>query len=288
MSWLRLMEESIKENEPPPDSGQPATGYRGEAETATPAAGHNNPVARRNNKVMRLIKEMWPAYLIEILVIILGISITLAMEEWRDAGKERQLEQIYLKNLQTDVELDLRSLEEVSAATQKILDRGNELLTHIKDPAKNNISFNQLGTDVRAILGRPKFISNDATFSDLKSSGNLHLIKDIRLKNLLFAYYSLAQDIRDDQDAEQQATITLSGTYFLRKFPMDDFGQQNGPGSGSSRSDGSGSGAPDDLSKTMEFDNNVLLRVTTRKELLDLYQRADSSADQLKKALEQP
>jgi hypothetical protein len=263
------MEESLSEKEPgPPEGGQAVTGQSGQAEA--PSA------SPKKNKVMRLIKEMWPAYLIEIFVIILGISITLAMEEWRDAGRERELEQIYLKNLATDVELDLRTLADVSAATQKILDHGNDLLARIKDPAKHIISIDQLGTDVRAILGRPKFESNDATFSDLKSSGNLHLLKDIRLKQLLFAYYNLARDIRDDQDAEQQATITLSGSYFLKEFPLDAFGE---------RSTGPGSRVPGELSKSIEFDNNVLLRVTTRKELLDLYQRADSSAVQLRGAL---
>jgi hypothetical protein len=52
MSWLRLMEEKIKS----------------ESEVAM-------PLARQNKRKMRkLIEEMWPAYLIEIFVIILGIS----------------------------------------------------------------------------------------------------------------------------------------------------------------------------------------------------------------------
>jgi len=49
--------------------------------------------------------------------------------------------------------------------------------------------------------------------------------------------------------------------------------------------DRSPSKALNDLSKNIEFGNNVLLRVTTRKELLDIYQRADSSAIRLKTAL---
>lgn len=262
MSWLRLMEQRIQENEPLSDTQN--------------VAPIPPPVYRHKNKVIHLIKEMWPAYLIEIFVIILGISITLALEEWRDTGKENHLEQIYLKNLLTDVELDLQSLEQTSAATQKILDRGNDLLTYIRSPAGNGISLSQVEANVLAILGRPKFVSNDATFSDLKSSGNLHLLKDIQLKNLIFSYYNLAQNIKNDQDAEQQATITLSGSYFIKAFPLVDFGN---------KPDRSESTALNDLSKNIEFSNNVLLRVTTRHELLDIYQRADSSAAQLKRAL---
>jgi len=39
------------------------------------------------------------------------------------------------------------------------------------------------------------------------------------------------------------------------------------------------------LLKTFEFNNNVLLRVLNRKELLEEYQRADSTALVLSKAL---
>jgi hypothetical protein len=241
MSWLRLMEESIKKN-----------------------------------RVKGLIKEMWPAYLIEILVIILGISITLVLEEWRDSSRERRLEQIYLENLLTDVNVDLQSLNYTSAATQKILDRGNELLACIGNPDSKVLSLTQLNTDVRAILGRPNFLSTDATFSDLKSSGNLHLLEDIQLKNLLFAYYNQVQNIKDNQNAEQQATIILAGSYFLKQFSMNDVAGQPQP---------SGSNALNELPKNIEFSNNVLLRVTNRKELLDLYQKADSLAGQLKQAL---
>lgn len=262
MSWLRLMEQSIKEKEPATEAENGET---------IPL-----PAVRQTNKVMGLIKEMWPAYLIEIFVIILGISITLALEEWRDSSKEKRLEQIYLKNLLTDVEQDLQSLKSTSASTQKILDQGSEILTYIKNPANKDMSFSRFNADIRDILARPNFISNDATFSDLKSSGNLHLLEDIQLKNWLFAYYNQTRNIKDVQDAEQQATITLSGSYFLKQFPMDDFGNQQ---------HSSESKALADLPISIEFGNNVLLRVTTRKELLYLYQRADSLAEQLKHEL---
>jgi hypothetical protein len=216
---------------------------------------------------------MWPAYLIEIIVIFLGISITLALEEWRDNRKERKLENIYQKNLLADVEVDMQSLKNVTFSTQNILSSGNELLGFSKNPQDNGISSARVEVDVRAILGRPKFFSSDATFSELKSSGNLHLLKDIQLKNLLFAYYNQTQNIREMQDAEQQATIELSGNYFLKRFPI-----------GESTLNSALTG-PDNLSnllKNFEFENNVILRVSNRKELLEVYQKADSLADHLK------
>ena len=119
-------------------------------------------------------------------------------------------------------------------------------------------------------------MSSDATFSDLKSSGNLHLIKDIQLKNIIFAYYSTTQNIRENQDAGQQATIALAGTYFLKHFPLNDAGKEP---SGNAQDEIAG------LDNKVEFSNNVLLRVSNRKELLSIYEKADSMAVQLKNEL---
>ena len=255
------MEEKISENEPAEET----------------AALQPTPVPHRKQTVSGLIKEMWPAYLIEIIVIILGISITLALEEWRDSSRENHLEQIYLKNLQTDVGTDLKSLRLAISGTDSLLQRGNELLGYTRTLENKNISPNQVYKDVRAILGRPNFITSDASFTDLKSSGNLHLIKDIQLKNLLFAYYSETQHIKEVQDAERQTAITLSGAYFLKQFPLDEMRSQV---SSMTQKDMNA------ILKNIEFDNNVLLRVLNRKELLDIYQRTDSLAELLHNNLE--
>jgi hypothetical protein len=257
MSWLRLMEESLQENE---SSGE-----------AAPL-----PVARRKHSLSGLIQDMWPAYLIEIIVIILGISISLGLEQWRDNSREYRLENIYLKNLVTDVDVDLQSLQNVMGATEKVIVSGNELLKFARNKDISNPTYQRVDSNVRAILSRPEFYSSDASFSDLKSSGNLHLIKDVQLKNLLFSYYSQTQNIRALQDAEQQATINLSGNYFLKHFPLD----EQGPGTTNPEAVQTAA-----LIKDFEFENHVLLRVLNRKELLQSYQMADSAGVQLKEEL---
>ena len=261
MSWLRLMEESLEENP---------------SETAEPKLENiHAPQNRRKRSVRGLIQEMWPAYLIEIFVIILGISITLALEEWRDGSKEERLEQIYLKNLYSDINIDQNALQRTIAQTEKLLDRGNELLLYARKSDK--LMSHQVNVDIREIIGRPKFLANDVTFSDLKNSGNLHLLKDIQLKNILFAYYNQTQIIRDVQDAEQLATITLTGPYFFKHFSLAD-------STGGEDADGKENIV--EALGNIEFSNNVLLRLSNRKELLERYQMADSLAKKLEEMLD--
>ena len=262
MSWLRLMEEKIKEAEAMPVSDQ--------AEAQQPV------VSKRNRRVIALIKEMWPAYLIEIFVIILGITITLALEQWRDAAKEKQLEKTYLKNLLSDLNSDLQILTYADTSTRNLLSKCDDLIRFVNGSVADSGYPNRLVTDLRVILERPNFLSSDATFSDLKSSGNLHLLKDISLKNLLFSYYGLVQDIKENQDAERQATIVISGSYFLKRFPL-----------ANSSKGGFAVTTKDvqDLAKNIEFENNVLLRASTRKELSRKYQKAIGIANQLRQMI---
>jgi hypothetical protein len=191
-----------------------------------------------------------------------------------DNSKEDKLASIYLKNLLSDIDVDLQSLKFSTENTQVIINKGNELLEFVNGASVVALTPATIDSDLRIILNRPNFISRDASFSDLKSSGNLHLLKDIELKNLLFAYYGLAQTIREVQDAERQATIVISGPYFLRKFPL------GGPASGAGTMTVQEQQA---LAKDIEFGNNVLLRVENRKELLEDYRRAAALASQIKK-----
>jgi hypothetical protein len=273
MSWLRLMEEKIKEAEAPEPEGAEAR----EAEGAE-APGGQTPAnkERKKNRVRKLIVEMWPAYLIEILVIILGISISLALEQWRDRSREKELESIYQKNLLDDINADLRSLHYALTSTEELLSKGNELLAFVGNPTGHPIPPARADSDLRIILGRPNFNSNDATFSDLKNSGNLHLLSDIRLKQLLFAYYSQVQIIKETQDAEKQATIVISGPYFLKTFQFNSV--NNAPSAIDERK-------LRQLSQDIEFGNIVFFRVDNRSELLGDFQQADTLAIRIKDAL---
>ncbi|MFI5154923.1 MAG: hypothetical protein ACHQEM_01980 [Chitinophagales bacterium] len=269
---MRIIEERMNENELNSETQmtlEPSSPDSGPSQTAHVTKG---------NRVFRLIREMWPAYLIEILVIILGISITLALEEWRELGKEQKLERVYLSNLLTNIESDLNSLRYASSATQDLLKSGFELMQFVNEPVVSKMNNSKLDSNLKVLLSRPKFIAQDATFSDLKSSGNLRLIRDVQFKNLLFDYYNRGQNIKENQDAEQQATIMLVGPYFLKRFAMDDGSR---PQAVKAKSLVDMNTLPLDI----EFRNNVLLRVSNREELFRQYRAADSVANLLRREL---
>jgi|SRR5450432_1224903 len=263
MSWLRLMEESLKKQESETEHLTQDT----DASTATEK--ENILPQRHKYRVAKLIKEMWPAYLIEIIVIILGITITLALEAWRDKMNEREIEHIYIQNLIADLHTDQADIKATIARTDSILFACKRLINYLNNETLHPISKQEVLSDVQKILGRPKFLSSDVTFSNLKGSGNLAIIHDIELKNALFSFYNETQHIKENQNAEQQTVIVISGNYFLKNFPL-----------------GSNSDQMVSIPTDFEFRNHVLLRFENRNELMQLYKNAGKIAGQLETLLE--
>ena len=73
-------------------------------------------------------------------------------------------------------------------------------------------------------------------------------------------------------------TIVLSGNYFLKLFSMDDKIVHEDTGSTTGLQA---------LSNSAEFDNQVLLRVSNRKELLSVYKNAKTLGSEVKEELKQ-
>ncbi|MEQ8552623.1 MAG: DUF6090 family protein [Cyclobacteriaceae bacterium] len=137
----------------------------------------------------------WPDHLVNLIVVILGISIAFYMEGWRSDQKSKQLEAQYLDNLIEDLRHDneyidtlisidhekLKSLQIVSGATIGRPYNEDSLLNH-----------------VFAIQYSPPFRTQKATYESLKTSGNIDVINEFALRNRIIElyeqYYSAAQE----------------------------------------------------------------------------------------------
>ncbi len=164
-----------------------------------------------------LIQSKWPAYLVEIIVIIIGISISFLIDSIKENSAERQLERTYLHGLVSDIERDIDSLEYLIKKNDSVIASVNRLLVFIDKRDKIEEDMFQYGSDVGFMLRRPKFYSINATFLDLKS-GNLQMVKDSEIRKSLFLYYTFVETIYDFQETEEYATINLLQPYLYKNF----------------------------------------------------------------------
>lgn len=130
----------------------------------------------------------------ETLVIVLGVLIALALNDFWTDRQERRLEVLYLERLEAEFNGDLGyiqrvyqpGLERKKAALEAILPvvRGDEPVP--KDPM---VFLEQVAIG-GALSGSQRLeISLDATYRDLQATGNLRLIQDDSIRSRIINYY---------------------------------------------------------------------------------------------------
>ena len=125
----------------------------------------------------------------EIVLVVIGILIAVQINNWNENRKRLILEQEYYCKLFEDLNQDVVQINE------KIIENENRLTSNIKFI---NITLQENPTQIEIINAIINTISKStatfklslSAFEDLKSSGNLSLIKDKEIKNKLLTYYA--------------------------------------------------------------------------------------------------
>ena len=139
-------------------------------------------------RILTTLSQKWPEYLLEIIVLIIGIYGAFALENWRDDRNELKKERKYLESLLIDLKEQSNVIEEqvlyensVRTVCYYILENSIEEL--LKSDPDTLVSL------ISSLRTRMTFTSFDRTFEDLKTTGNLRVISNDAIKNEIITYY---------------------------------------------------------------------------------------------------
>ncbi len=124
----------------------------------------------------------------EIILVVIGILIALQINNWNENRKADILEKNYYCLLLDDLKQDKLQVEVLKTLVQERIDYSNQMISVIQQEQANATEF---GKNLRyAIrLGTKTFQPNDATYQDIKSSGNLSIIKDKTILKAINKYF---------------------------------------------------------------------------------------------------
>lgn len=121
----------------------------------------------------------------EILLVAIGILIALQINNWNEGRKDLDKEQMVLRQLEEEYEANLLQLEEKMAMRDQIVSASLKILEYIDQP--QGVSPDSLVAYVSPIILDPTF---DPIQNDLISSGNIRLIRNKKLQQLLSRWTS--------------------------------------------------------------------------------------------------
>ena len=152
-------------------------------------------------------------YLIEFVLVVLGISLAFWLGERSEQRKKTNLEQEYLQNLMVDLKADVDLIDYLL-----VLDQGrSDILKTVEDFTQkkaSDLTIDEVPGLVLEMSEFDLFYPNDFTYVTLKQSGDFKIIKSQTIRNLLVKLYSSYQSI----DREQTNLVNSLDNNFFPKF----------------------------------------------------------------------
>ena len=97
--------------------------------------------------IIDTIKKRWPEYIIEILVIVIGILAAFALNTWNANQNEKRVEKEFISNLNEEFAGTYRDMDVVAEAIKAGFAKDKarlDLADHFKPPAITNYQTNQV------------------------------------------------------------------------------------------------------------------------------------------------
>ncbi len=139
-----------------------------------------------------LRRQDWATVLIELVLVIAGVLIALQVNNWNEARQDRERGLVYLSRIESDLAKDIGGLAARIDYWKQVGGHGERALASID--AERSSGFDP-GAALVAFMHASQansYTATDTTHAELKSAGELTLIRDAALRADLSDYYALS------------------------------------------------------------------------------------------------
>lgn len=136
--------------------------------------------------IFKTLKEKWPEYFLEILVITMGILGALVLNNWNDGRKASDVQQKTMERMIDDLESDLKRYKFLTESFEKRIGRCDSVLALIErqktiDERKAIISVHMINFYLVE--------ANTTTFEEMLNTSRIYSLKNDRLRKRIIYYY---------------------------------------------------------------------------------------------------
>ncbi|PIB29180.1 hypothetical protein BFP77_07165 [Maribacter sp. 4U21] len=147
----------------------------------------------------------------EIILVVIGILIALQINNLNENRKNKEQEIVLLKGLSSDLELDIKQLENTQITTNQRLEKIKETLALFKTSEQVNSA--KFGPRFLDFIFDNYFTCNSGVFDEAVSSGKMSLVAHEKLSKDIFNYYRLAKNNAIDETTRQNTDLIIAPAF---------------------------------------------------------------------------
>jgi hypothetical protein len=152
------------------------------------------------------LKAEWYKYVLEIIVITIGILGAYALNNWNENNNQKSDEQTTLKYLREEVTSNLEQLDSKISISEERLEIDSILLLAMSN-SDIRISNNDLSFFVQRISFGYSFDPSDGVLKDIIFSGKLGIINNSKLRYMLTTWQSKVSDVKEIEKTLMESNI---------------------------------------------------------------------------------
>lgn len=171
-------------------------------------------------RILKKYKGSILAGLLEIIIVFVGISISLYIDDWREERENQIIEQVYLKELYSELSEDFKDLQNLKNRIEKKETLINLVLKVMYEPDSVQVEELVFKRAIGFVFKLDNFVSKDYTFNDLTSTGNMKLITDSKLRKLIYQYYNYVEQADKKSDINGKIMTDLLNDHIIPLFKL--------------------------------------------------------------------
>lgn len=170
-------------------------------------------------RFFQIIRDRWTYFLLEILIIIIGITLSLGINNWQQERQKARLEKQYLMNIREELQSDLEELRGDQEARETELALFQQVLSSVQN-GRITAGPPVVVEAITYLLTTFFFLPNDAHFETLKSTGQLNIIRNRELLTDLQDLYKTRYRVIEENNEDVSQFKDEVVTPHLMKYPL--------------------------------------------------------------------
>lgn len=145
------------------------------------------------SRVIEHVKaQNWTAVALDFVIVVMGVFVGLQVQEWNTARSDRARGRHYLERINADLETDINNADDKIAFWKEVSALGEEGLAFAEIGAIEGRSNWDLLLAFFQASQVSEYVATTTTYDEMRSVGELGLIRDIELRRLISQYYTNA------------------------------------------------------------------------------------------------